>query len=65
MSDRKPEHLRPAWDGIVGWLLVLAGLVAVSAAAQHLPVNGADLVALLVTVAGLALVARRMGGPGE
>lgn len=52
--------MKPAYDGIVGWLLVLAGLF-VLIIGWDAAINGADLFALVVFGAGVAMVGYRVG----
>ena len=50
--------LRPAWDGIWGWICMILALL-VAAVAWDAVVNGLDIVVLVLTGVGLSLLARR------
>lgn len=57
-----PGRLRPAWWGIIGWLLFLGAWVV--AATTPYPHNGQAIVALALGTLGLGLVRRQTaGGP--
>ena len=65
-AERHPPRLRPAWLGIVGWLLVAASLVLSLTAPW--PYNGQSLAAVLLGAVGTALVAvqvRRIEAKGR
>lgn len=60
IPPRERLRMKPAYDGIVGWLLVLAGLF-VLIIGWDAAINGADLFALVVFGAGVAMVGYRVG----
>lgn len=53
--------MRPAWDGILGWVLILLSLAVLAWAAADVGLDGRHVLGLFLFGSGAVLVAYRHG----